>query len=79
MLEFRDAHGNHFRAAQQAPVVQFPNGTILSFSGGEVSLATNEWFLAKQIAEIFSGFLVQREFPPFVEWRALNAAYTPAG
>jgi hypothetical protein len=59
----------HFRAWQSSPVVSFADGTLLSFSAGNVSLQKDEWFTKPQIFELFSSFLSGNALPPFVSWR----------
>ena len=79
MLEYQNLQGKHFRARQNSPVVPFPDGTIISFTGNQIALAQNEWFLIKQITEIFSAFAAGQVFPSFVEWKELDANYITVG
>jgi hypothetical protein len=53
-------------------------GTTLSFSAGNVALASNEWFLAAQVNAVFWAFLAGRPFPSWLRWSALSAGYTRA-
>jgi hypothetical protein len=78
LVERRDSSGQHYRAAQATPVVPFPDGTILSFSAGNVALARNEWFLAKQATEILVAFLAGASFPVWLQWSTLSASYAHA-
>lgn len=78
-IEWRDASGYHHRGSQTTPVVPFPDGTILSFSAGNVTLASGEWFLAAQVNEVFATFLAGKPFPSWLRWSALSAGYTRAG
>ena len=79
ILEYQNLQGKHFRAMQNSPVVPFPDGTIISFTGNQIALAQNEWFLIKQVTEIFSAFAAGQVFPSFVEWKELDANYIPVG
>ena len=78
LMEHRNASGQHYRAKQATPVVPFPDGTILSFSAGHVALARNEWFSAKQVTEVFAGFVANMPFPTWLEWSALSTSYAYA-
>jgi hypothetical protein len=78
-VEWRDANSVHYRGAQSNPVTPFPNGTVMSFSGGNVELASNEWFLAAQVMEIFGSFLTERPFPSWLHWSPLSPGYTRSG
>lgn len=72
LLEYRATTGAHHRGSQRAPVVPFPDGTVLSFSGGSISLAQNEWFLLKQVVEVFTCFLSHTPFPSWLVWHKLS-------
>ena|SRR5690348_6264349 len=79
LIEWRSASGQHHRGSQATPVVPFPNGTTLSFSAGTVALASNEWFLAKQIKELFAIFLADQAFPSWGQWSPLSAGFGRVG
>ncbi len=79
LIEWRSASGQHHRGSQVTPVVPFPNGTTLSFSAGTVALASNEWFLAKQVKELFATFLAGQAFPSWVQWSPLSAGFGRVG
>jgi hypothetical protein len=73
VIEKRDPPGGrHFRAYQATAVVPFPDGTTLCFSGSEIPLAANEWFLLPQVVAVFTAFLEQRAEPDFVSWRDIT-------
>ena len=78
-LEFRDNVGRHFRGRQDQPVVKFPDGTTLSFSGGTLTLAQHEWFLLNQVIEAFIAFSAARAAPSYVEWQPLNEHFAFTG
>lgn len=78
-IEWRDATGRHHRGSQVTPVVPFPDGTPLSFSAGSVELASNEWFFAAQVNDVFGAFLAGKAFPSWLRWSVLSAGYTRAG
>ena len=73
-LEYRDSSGRHFRGRQATPVVRFKDGTILSFSGGSLTMRRDEWFLIDQVAEIAGAFGLGVELP-LVEWKPLNESF----
>lgn len=77
LLERSESSGKHFRGSQQHSVVPFEDGTLLAFSGGQVSLAQNEWFLIGQIVEAMVSFSTGNPLPSFIEWRELNESYLP--
>lgn len=66
---FDSATGNRWRAHHDKPNPTRPDGTVLVFSGGEMPLRSDEWFMADQVVEVFLAFLHQTEFPDFVQWR----------
>ncbi len=76
MLEYRNHEGKHFRGRQELPVVQFPDGTIISFTGNQIPLAQREWFLRQQIAEVFCAFSEGLALPSTVEWIELSQNFT---
>lgn len=74
MLERRDAvSGRHFRGYKGEKSKVFPDGTALVFGGGEVHLAADEWFSAKEVSEVFSAFLCGTNLPSSVNWRDMTA------
>jgi len=76
MLERRDiASGHHFRAYKDEKSKVFPDGTSLVFGGGEIRLASDEWFTAQEVAEVFSTFLHGGELPASVKWRDVTATF----
>jgi hypothetical protein len=77
-LERRAPDGSHFRACQDSPVVRFEDGTVLAFSGGELKLQRDEWFLIDQIVESFCAFAESKPLPEFLRWRRLDEHYAYA-
>lgn len=70
MLERRDlGSGKIFRAWQEPPVVPFDDGTVLSFTGGEVRLNKGEWFRIDQVIEVFTAFNRDEPLPEYIRWR----------
>ena len=57
------------RAFQDKPSPVFPDGTVLSFGGGEMRLKSDEWFHASSVVEIFLCFKYGRRYPETVNWR----------
>jgi hypothetical protein len=78
VLERRTAEGAHFRACQEAPVVRFEDGTVLAFSGSELTLQRDEWFLIDQVTEAFSAFAQSHPLPEFIRWKSLDENYAYA-
>jgi hypothetical protein len=72
LLERRDADGSHYRASQEPPVVSHPDGTKMSFSGGTVVMAQGEWFLLRQVVEVFVAFAEDRQLPTGIRWRKVD-------
>jgi hypothetical protein len=73
LLERRDAvEGRHYRAHHNEPSKVFEDNTILAFSGGEIRLASDEWFDAGTVAEAFSAFLRGAEMPAKIKWRDVS-------
>lgn len=73
LLERRDAGENrHFRAYRAERSAVFPDGTVLSFSGGDVPLRSDEWMSAAMVAEAFSAFLERRPLPSEIMWREIS-------
>lgn len=76
MLEWRDAaNKRHFRAHLGAPSNVFPEGTILSFSGGEVKLRADEWLTTSIVEEAFLAFLKGNSLPASLQWRDISAMF----
>lgn len=78
LLEYHDSSGQHHRAMQEVARVPFPNGTVLQFSAGSITMDANEWFVRDQVVQVFSAFTAQAPWPSFVHWRPLSAAFTRA-
>ena len=57
------------RAFRDKPSPVFPDGTVLSFGGGEMRLKSDEWFHASAVVEIFLCFKHERHYPETVHWR----------
>ena len=76
MLEWRDtANQRHHRAHLGAPSKVFPDGTILSFSGGEVTLRADEWLTATMVEEAFLAFLKGDPMPASLQWRDISSMF----
>ena len=76
MLEWRDAvNKRHYRAHLDAPSKVFPEGTILSFSGGEVKLRADEWLTAPMVEEAFLAFLKGEPLPASLQWRDISSMF----
>ena len=71
VIEYRDSAGQHHRASQSEPVVPFPDGTIISFSGGSMPLGRHEWFSSKQVVKVFTCFLSGNPLPGWLTWHRL--------
>ncbi|WP_080406299.1 hypothetical protein [Burkholderia ubonensis] len=61
--------GLRFRAFHDKPSPVRPDGTILSFRAGNISMRSDEWFMADQVADVFISFLKGEAFPDYVHWR----------
>lgn len=72
MLERHEADGTHYRAFQMAPVVSHPDGTELMFSGGRVSMAQCDWFLLKQVVDVFVAYAARHDLPADLQWRKIE-------
>lgn len=73
MIERRDvSNGRHYRAFQDKKSAVFADGTALVFSGGEVKLASNEWFVSQDVEDIFLAFLRGEPLPPRIKWRDIT-------
>ncbi|WP_321905997.1 hypothetical protein [Paraburkholderia tropica] len=57
------------RAFHDKPNPVFPDGTILAFRAGNISMRSDEWFMSTQVIDIFSAFLNNASFPAYVHWR----------
>jgi len=76
MLEWRDAvNRRHYRAHLDAPSKVFPEGAILSFSGGEVKLRADEWLTAPMVEEAFLAFLKGEPLPASLQWRDISSMF----
>ncbi len=76
MLEWRDAvNRRHFRAHLDSPSKVFPDGTILTFSGGEVKLQADEWLTAPMVEAAFLAFLKGEPLPEAIGWRDISAMF----
>lgn len=58
-----------FRAYHDKPNPVYPDGTILAFRGGNLTMKPDERFMSSKVIEIFVSFLEGQEFPSFVHWR----------
>jgi hypothetical protein len=73
MMERRDvALGRHFRAYQDKRSEVFADGSILAFGGGEIKLASDEWFTSADVQETFLAFLARSALPERVRWRDMT-------
>jgi hypothetical protein len=67
---FDPATGKRERAFHDKPSPVFPDGTLLVFGAGELTLKSDEWFVADAVVEIFLCFKEHRQYPDTVSWRA---------
>ena len=73
MLERREAStGQHFRAFHDKRSAVFADGTRLAFSGGEVLLASDEWFTSSDVEDVFIAFLRGEALPSRIMWRDIT-------
>jgi hypothetical protein len=73
MIERRDASNKrHYRAFQGKRSAVFVDGTALVFSGGEVKLASDEWFTSQDVEDVFSAFLRGEQLPTRIMWRDIT-------
>lgn len=79
LLEYRDSAGQHHRAMQEVAKVPFPKGTVLQFSAGNVPMDSNEWFVRDQVVQVLLAFATRDPWPPFVQWRGLDASFARNG
>lgn len=78
MLERFDARlGRQYRGFHDSVNALRPDGTILSFGGGDVALNSNEWFNVKQVEEVFIAFLERKSLPANVHWRDITDSLIP--
>jgi len=61
--------GKRERAFHDKPSPAFPDGTLLVFGAGKLTLKSDEWFVADAVVEIFLCFRDAREYPDTVHWR----------
>lgn len=66
---FNAGNSTRSRAFHDKPNPVFPDGTILAFRGGRLSMCSDEWFVSTQVIEIFAAFLNDASFPASVRWR----------
>ncbi|EHP37596.1 hypothetical protein OR16_41934, partial [Cupriavidus basilensis OR16] len=58
MIEHFEVDGERrWRAFHDKPSPVRPDGTILVFGAGSISMRSDEWFMSDQVAEIFLAFL----------------------
>lgn len=70
MVERYDVENKkRLRASHGNPSSVRPDGTILSFRSGNISMRSDEWFMATQVVEIFNSFLNKESFPEYLVWR----------
>jgi hypothetical protein len=75
MLERRDASiGRQYRAYGEVPSKVFPDGTILMFGGGQLTLRSDEWLTARIVTDVFLAFLHGQRLPESVRWRDVTEA-----
>jgi hypothetical protein len=73
VIERRDASNNHhYRAFQDKRIAVFADGTALVFGGGEVKLASNEWFTSQDVEDVFLAFLRGEQLPARIKWRDIT-------
>jgi hypothetical protein len=54
-------------AFHDKPNPVFPDGSILVFRAGNIPMRSDEWFMSTQVIDIFSAFLSNASFPPYVK------------
>jgi hypothetical protein len=70
MMELYRADSNkRFRAFHDEPSKVFPDGTLLVFGAGKISMMADEWFKSDTVLEVFVAFLERRDLPEYVHWR----------
>jgi hypothetical protein len=71
MVERYDVEtGGRERAFNNIPNPAFPDGTILAFGGGELTLQSDEWISASNVVEVFLAFRHGRPLEKLMSWRA---------
>ncbi|WP_444933928.1 hypothetical protein [Microbulbifer sp. JTAC008] len=72
LLEKRgSSDGAQYRAYSNSPSVPFPDGSILSFSGGDIPLRNDEWFNIEKAIELFVAFASDADLPNDIFWREI--------
>lgn len=61
-----------YRGYHSISSTNFDDGTILSFSGGNVSLQKDEWFNMDDVIEVFLSFSQCLDFPDGIHWREID-------
>lgn len=70
MLEFYDPVVNQrFRAFGDKKNPAFPDGTLLIFGAGKLTMQSDEWFFADKVAEVFCNFSKEEPLPADIKWR----------
>lgn len=74
LLEKKDSEtGKHYRAYHEDSSTNFPDGSVLVFSGGEIPLKSDEWFNIDTVLLVFKSFLHnKKDFSERVAWRELQ-------
>ena len=62
----------HYRGFLKKPRRVFPDGTRMSFSGGDIPLRADEWVVIDEVIEVFVAFREQRPFPEWIDWRDMS-------
>ncbi|WP_163836661.1 hypothetical protein [Spartinivicinus ruber] len=71
MLEKREGV-SQYRAYHDNPSTPFPDGTILSFSAGDIPLKNDEWFNIGEAIDAFTCFLKKNKLPTSIKWRKVE-------
>ncbi|VWC02479.1 hypothetical protein [Burkholderia lata] len=69
MIERFDFAAQRWRAFHDKPSPVRPDGTILVFRAGNISMRSDEWFMVDQVVEVFLAFLNGAPYPSFIDWR----------
>ncbi|TYK67492.1 hypothetical protein FSY59_27185 [Comamonas sp. Z3] len=70
MLELYDPEvKQRFRAFGDKKNPVFPDGTLLVFGAGKLTMQSDEWFFADKIAEAFCNFSKEEPLPTDIKWR----------
>ena len=73
LFERRSASdGRHYRAYLAEPSLLHPDGTVLAFSAGEVSLRSDEWIPVSLVIPAFTAFLIGQPLPEPIRWRDMT-------